>query len=280
MGRRKKGALKLKVIGLSLVCAVMIASATADRQATAADTDQTDKVTPEQTADVDGEALSILRKATDYLTGLAQFRLKGFKETDVVQESGQKFQFSSSFEICLKRPDSIFAARTDDDGIIRRLWYDGKTVSMYDEGEKVYAKIKAPDTLDGMLDYLETVMKSPFPLADLFYNDLSPLFDRIVSGMYLDISFVAKIACDHLAFRGESVDWQIWIDRGEKPFIRKIVLTYKELPGEPQISAHLDDWDIQPQLADTIFQFTPPEDARRIPVLGLKRPDTQQRGEQ
>jgi hypothetical protein len=88
------------------------------------------------------------------------------------------------------------------------------------------------------------------------------------------------MACDHLAFRGESVDWQVWIDRGENPLIRKIVITYKELPGEPQISARLDDWDIQPQLADAIFQFTPPEDARRIQVLGSKRPEYQQRGEQ
>jgi len=280
MGKIETGDLKVKAIALSLVCAVMIASGTGGKQVTAAETDQPDQVTSEQSSDVAEEALTILKKATDYLTGLAQFRLKGFKETDVVQESGQKFQFSSSFEISLKRPDSVFVSRTDDDGIIRRLWYNGKTVSMYDEGEKVYGQIQAPDTLDGMLDYLETVMKSPFPLADLFYNDLSPLSDRILSGMYLDISFVEKIACDHLAFRSESVDWQIWIDRGEKPFIRKIVITYKELPGEPQISARLDDWDTQPQLSDAIFQFTPPEDARRIPVLGSKRPDTQQRGEQ
>jgi hypothetical protein len=238
------------------------------------------KAEVEESDDIDTEAVEILKKATDYLTGITQFRLKGYKETDVVQESGQKLQFSSSFEIYLKRPDCIFVSRTDDDGIIRRLWYDGKTVSMFDEGEKVYAQIKAPDTLDSMLDYLEIVMKSPFPLADLFYNDLSPLFDRIVSGMYLDISFVKKSACDHLAFRGESIDWQIWIERGEKPLIRKIVTTYKELPGEPQLSARLDDWDIQPQLSDALFQFTPPEGARRIPVLGAKRPNAQQRGVQ
>jgi len=280
MERIEKSRLRVKSIAVSLLCAALIASATGDRQITAADADQTDKVAHEQPSDVDREALSILRKATAFLTGLAQFRLKGYKETDVLQDSGQKLQFSSSFEISLKRPDSIFASRRDDDGIIRQLWFDGKTVTMYDEGEKVYAKIKAPDTIDGMLDYLETVMESPFPLADLFYNDLSHLSDLIVSGRYLDISFVENSACYHLAFRGESLDWQIWVDRGEKPFIRKIVLTYKELPGGPQISARLDDWDIQPQLPDAIFQFTPPEDSRRIPVLGSTRPDSLQRGEQ
>ena len=86
-------------------------------------------------------------------------------------------------------------------------------------------------------------------------------------------------ACDHLAFRGESVDWQLWVDRGEKPFFRKIVLTYKELPGEPQLSARLSEWDIEPSFSDTLFQFSVPEGARRIQVLGSKRSNPQKRGD-
>ena len=129
MGKIETGDLKVKAIALSLVCAVMIASGTGGKQVTAAETDQPDQVTSEQSSDVDEEALTILKKATDYLTGLTQFRLKGFKETDVVQESGQKFQFSSSAEVYLKRPDRMFVLRTNDDGILRRFWYDGKTVN-------------------------------------------------------------------------------------------------------------------------------------------------------
>jgi len=30
------------------------------------------------------------------------------------------------------------------------------------------------------------------------------------------------------------VDWQIWIEQGEKPVPRKVVITYKELPARPQ----------------------------------------------
>jgi hypothetical protein len=197
-----------------------------------------------------------------------------------VQESGQKLQFSSAFEVSLKRPDRIFVSRTDDDGIRRNLWYDGKTVSMYDEGEKVYGQIRAPETIDEMFDYLETVMDSPFPLADLLYNDLSHLSDHALSGEYVGVSYLAGIACDHLAFRGKSVDWQLWVDRGEKPLFRKIIITYKELPGEPQISARLSEWDIEPSFSDTLFQFSVPEGARRIQVLRSKRPNPQERGDQ
>ena len=246
----------------------------------AADNTPSQQVTGDQGAAIDPEALAILKKATDYLAGLPKFRLKGYKEEDVVQETGQKFQFLSSFDVCLKRPDRMFITRTDDDGIRRRLWYDGKTASMYDEGEKVYAQIKVPDTIDTMLDYLETVTESPLPLADLLYNDLSHLAERALSGRYLDVSFVQTIACDHLSFRGESVDWQLWIDRSDKPLIRKIVITYKELPGEPQLTARLEEWDVEPQLSDSLFQFTTPEGARRIKVVGSKRWDSNEGGAQ
>lgn len=248
--------------------------------ARAAEQNQGSQVTGDQAQAIDPEALAILKKATDYLTGLTQFRLKGFRDTDVVQESGQKLQFTSLFDVYLRRPDRMFASRTDDDGITRRLWYDGKTASMYDEGEKVYGQIQVPDTIDEMLDYLETVLESPPPLTDLLYNDLSHLAERALSGIYLGISFVDNSACDQLAFRGKSVDWQMWVDRGEKPLIRKIVITYKELPGEPQLSARLEEWNVVSQFSDTLFQFSIPEGARRIPIVGSKRRDSTAGGAQ
>jgi len=278
MGKHKKTRLTISLFFLVFLSLLSFSGTL--NHALAADNTPGQQVTGDQGSAIDPEALAILKKATDYLTGLAQFRLKGYKEEDAVQESGQKFQFSASFDVCLKRPNRMFVTRMEDDGIIRRLWYDGKTASMYDEGEKVYAQIPVPDTIDTMLDYLETVIESPLPLADLLYNDLSHLSERARSGMSLGISSVQNTACDHLAFRGESVDWQIWIDHGEKPFIRKIVITYKKLPGEPQLSGHLEEWNTDPRLSDTLFQFSVPEGARRIKVVGLKQRDSKEGGAQ
>lgn len=244
--------------------------------ARAAGQGQGSTVTGDRDPAIDPEALAILKKATDYLTGLAQFRLKGYKEEDAVQESGQKLQFSSSFEVCLRRPDRLFITRTDDDGVTKRFWYDGKTATTYDEAEKVYGQIRVPESIDEMLDYLETVMEAPRPLADLLYNDLSYLAERARSGSYVDISILQNTPCDHLAFRGESLDWQFWIDRGENPLIRKVVITYKSLPGEPQLVAHLEAWNVSPELSESLFHFSPPEGSRRIQIVGSKRTDSKQ----
>ena len=266
---------KIKV-GLMVLVGVIVALFFSFMAPSAAENQQ---AAVEERSGIDKEALEILKKATDYLSGLEQFRLKGYKTKDVVQESGQKLQFSGSFEVSLKRPDRIFASDRDDDGIMRHFWYNIKTATMYDEGKKVYAQIRVPETIDEMLDYLETVMEFPFPLADLFYNDLSHFSNTPLSGKFVDVSHLEDIVCDHLAFRGESLDWQLWVDRGEKPLFRKIVITYKELPGAPQFSARLSEWDTQPSLSDTLFQFSMPEGVQRIQVLRSKRPNTQKRGE-
>ena len=222
-------------------------------------------------ADIDEEALTILKKATDYLTGLKQFTIKAVKSTDVVQESGQKLQFTTGIEVAIRRPNRFFGSWARDDGTIRQLWYNGETVTIYEDTENVFGQIQAPNTIDEMLDYMETVLKSPQPLTDIFDNDLSYLAELPLSGSYVGVSYLDGIACDHLAFRGEAADWQLWIDRGEKPLIKKIVLTYKELQGEPQIAARMLNWNTQPTIADDLFQFSPPEGARQIQVFVTKR---------
>ena len=174
MGKKIKTGLMVLVVSIAALFFSFMAPSAAENQQAAV----------EERSDADKEAFEILKKATDYLAGLTQFRLKGYKTTDVVEESGQKLQFSSSYEVSLKRPDRIFASQTDDDGIRHYFWYDGKSATMYDEGEKVYGQIRVPETIDDMLDYLETVMEFPFPLADLFYNDLSHLSDAPLSGEY------------------------------------------------------------------------------------------------
>ncbi len=268
------------IVVFAAVIGCTLQSTTMSEQVAAAKVEQTEQAVADHSGEVEEQALKILQKATDYLTSLNQFYLKGHTVIDVVQESGQKIQFSAAVEVTIKRPDRLFGLRTFDDGKIRRFWYDGKTAMMYDEKENVYGKIPVPDTIDEMLDYLEEVIKNPRPLADLLYSDLSHLATLPVSGAYVGESYLVGVACDHIAFRGESVDWQVWVDRGEKPLIRKVVITYKELPGGPQFAARLDQWNVMPEISDSLFQFSPPEGAQRIRVVVLQPEEEKEGGAQ
>ena len=273
------GRIKCIIVVVAFLLGYMTPPAAIGEQAKAT-INQPEQSAEDRKADIDEETLTILKKATDYLTGLKQFTIKGVKNTDVVQESGQKLQFATAIEVAIRRPNLFFGSWVRDDGTIRQLWYNGETVTIYEDTENVFGQIQAPDTIDEMLDYMETVLKSPQPLTDIFDNDLSYLAELPVMGRYVGVSYLDGIACDHLAFRGEAADWQLWIDRGEKPLIQKIVLTYKELQGEPQIAARMLNWNTQPTIADDLFQFSPPEGARQIKVFVSKRGNSGEGGAQ
>jgi hypothetical protein len=216
---------------------------------------------------VEPEALAILKRATDRLTTAQSFRIRIRTLFDVVQDSGQKLQFGTWDEVTVRRPDRAAATFRRDDGHVRRIQYDGERITMYDERENVYGQFAVPATLDEMLDFLELEVGSPMPLADLLYSDLDHLVDAAVEGGVVGLSRVDDWDCDHLAFRGEAVDFQVWIQRGDDPLLRKVVITYKELPGGPQFGAAFLEWDRSAKSPDELFTFEPPEGAERIPAL-------------
>ena len=83
---------------------------------------------------------------------------------------------------------------------------------------------------------------------------------------------VRGIACHHLRLVQEDLDWQVWVDVGDRPLPRKLVITYKRLPLAPQFAAVLSDWELAPRLSDERFAFEAPEGALRVEMVGSKLP--------
>lgn len=74
--------------------------------------------------------------------------------------------------------------------------------------------------------------------------------------------------CEHVAFRGEDVDWQRWVDRGERPLPRHYVIVSKDVQGSPEFTVQMRDWNVGPTaVAASDFVFTPPSGATEIDFL-------------
>jgi hypothetical protein len=215
----------------------------------------------------DPEAMAELKRATAFLAGLPRFQFAAVVAYDVIQKDGRRLQFEKQGEIFLQRPDRFSAEVRLDDGRHRQFWYDGKTVSIAEYSKKLHTQSKAPPTIDGMLDMLEGAFKDPMPLADLLYNDLGPLEERALEADIVGDALVDGRPCTHLAFRGETVDWQMWVEQGERPFIRKVAVVYRELSGVPQYVAWLDDWQTPEKFSADRFKFTVPADSEWIDLL-------------
>jgi hypothetical protein len=74
------------------------------------------------------------------------------------------------------------------------------------------------------------------------------------------------VPTEHFAVRSAEVDMQIWIAKGPEPLPRRVVITYKNSPGQPEFRADLYDWKIAPQDA-AAFAFVPPAGAEQVAFL-------------
>jgi hypothetical protein len=105
-------------------------------------------------------------------------------------------------------------------------------------------------------------------LADLLCSNAYELMTRhITHALYVGRHMIRGVPCHHLAFDQDNMQWQIWIEAGEKPLPRKLLITQKKLLGSPQWTAYLTDWNLTPQLADSRFTFTPPSGSHQIEFL-------------
>ena len=135
----------------------------------------------------------------------------------------------------MQRPNR-FAADAEGDTLSRSVWFDGENVSVYDRTQNTYARIPATGSIDTALDTLAEKYAATVPLADLLYGDpYAVLTEDVTYSKYLGLHRAAGVLCHHLVFSQPTIEWQIWIDAGEQPIPRQLVITYVREPGEPAV---------------------------------------------
>ena len=218
---------------------------------------------------IDPQAEKLLKRMSEYLEGRQQFTLKAEVSFEVVLTSGQKLQYESPATLAVARPNKLHAHRKGDLAN-QEFFYDGKTLTLYNPRENLYATTAAPATLDETLDFAREKLDIVAPAADLLYkNAAEKMLKEASSGFVVGPSVVGGVKSTHLAFRGAEVDWQIWIEDGDKPLPRKFILTSTKVTGTPQFTVLIRNWDTSAKLGDQEFKFTPGKGAKKIEFLKL-----------
>jgi hypothetical protein len=224
---------------------------------------------PAQPAGIEPQAEKLLRRMSDYLASRQQFSVKTQNTVEAVLKSGQKLQFENPAMVVVSRPNRLRADRKGDI-TNQEFFYDGKTLTLYNPKENLYATTAAPATIDEMLDFAREKLDVIAPAAELLYKNAAEKMLKITSsGFVVGQSVVGGVKCAHLAFRGAEVDWQIWIEDGNKPLPRKFILTSKTVTGQPEFTVLIRSWDVAPKLTNQEFNFTPAKGAKKIEFLML-----------
>jgi hypothetical protein len=215
--------------------------------------------------DLDPIALDALQKMVAHLGTLKNFEVTTRTTIDQVLPNGQKIQMDGGATYKVQRPNAFFI-ETRSDRRVRQFFYNGKTFTMFSPRMGFYAEVPAPATISEVLQKLEDNYNVSVPLNDLFRWGSQPEdVKALKSGMRVGYAKIGNAHCDQYAFRQADVDWQIWIERGAKPFPRKVVITTLEEAAQPQYVAYLD-WNETPAFDTAAFNFVPPKDASKIEI--------------
>lgn len=213
---------------------------------------------------IDPHAEHILRGALNFLAEAPHFGLTAEVWREHVSDSGQKLEFSRTVTMNIKRPNrlqvEIRAPFSD-----RCFFYNGKSLTVQDCTRNFYSTVDMPSSIDSMLNTAQDEFGIDLPLIDVALSDpYASATAKVQRGTYLTIAPVLGVPCHHLAFTQSNIDWQIWIEDGPQPVIRKFVITHKLEEGAPEFTALITKWDFANPIADSTFQFNPPPGATRI----------------
>lgn len=222
----------------------------------------------QETAPVDGEAMAILRRMAERLAQAKGFNVSIRSGYDVVQETGQKIEFGEERKVTLSRPGGLRIEAEQSDGDRRVIVFDGRTISVADPDQKVYAQIEKTGSVDDAVRHLVQHLQVRVPLALLLVTSLPADLERRIEALaYVENDKLTDAPSDHLAGRTADIDFQIWIAREGEPLPRRIVITYKHEEAQPQFWALFSDWKLSPEVPAAQFAFAAPEGAERIPFV-------------
>ena len=173
----------------------------------------------------------------------------------------------------LSRPDKIRATRSGGFANVEMI-FDGKTLTLLGKDANLYTQAEAPGTIDHLIDELRDKFHKPVPGADLLMSNVyDVLMDGVTDVKDVGSGVIGGTECDHLAFRKQDVDWQIWIAQGDHPYPCRYVITAKDVDQGPQYSVQVRDWKTGSDVAADDFGFKNATNAKKVDAKELTDTD-------
>ena len=187
-------------------------------------------------------------------------------------EGGEPLHIFHIMKVTVRRPNKLLADVTGDDGS-NKLIFDGKTLTIYSAQDKKYATLSVPEgtTLDGMLKEAIGHHGLDFPLADFLSEAPNKAFlTGVTSGGVVNTVTNDGAPYDHLFFsQPPGIELELWLPKAEQAPPRRLIVTYRTLPGQPNMIAEFSDWNFNIHPTDAEFAFQPPADAVQVALKPL-----------
>jgi len=182
-----------------------------------------------------------------------------------VGPDGQPLHIAHLIKVTVRRPDRLLIEVSGDDGS-HKLIYNGKTVVLFGVETKQYASIPVPNTIQDMMKEVMGRRGVDFPLVDFLTDNPGKSFLLgITSGHQVNTVTIDGVPVRHLLFvQPPGIELELWLEKNDQALPRRLIVTYRDLPGQPSYIAEFSDWNFSIHPADADFEFTAPADAKQV----------------
>jgi hypothetical protein len=185
---------------------------------------------------------------------------------------GAPLHIFHTMKVTVSRPNRLLVDVTGDDGS-NKLVFDGKALTIFSAQDKKYATLSVPEgtTIDGMLKDAVGRYDVDFPLADFLSEAPNKAFlTGVTSGRVINTVTIDGAPYDHLFFfQPPGLELELWLAKNERALPRRLTVTYRSLPGQPNLIAEFSDWNFNVRPTDAEFAFQPPPGAEQVALKPL-----------
>ncbi len=216
------------------------------------------------TTNLDPKADALLKKMSNYMVGLKSFSTDAHVVDEQIMGDGFKLSLLQSGSIKLQRPNLLYMARK---GMVqnKEVFFDGSTLVFH--GRHIGMSVEMPVTgdVEAALNAFTETFGVELAGRDLLGVDFyTPLMEPVVESLYLGTVEIGDVSCHQLAFRTEEVDWQLWVEEGERPLPCRYTITSKWTHAAPQYTMTFTNWQMNPDFSDGDFTFTAPDGTKSV----------------
>jgi hypothetical protein len=220
--------------------------------------------TAQQKPQIGAEAMAALQRMGETLRQ-SQFSFQAQTIRVYAGPKGEPLHIFHTLDVTVKRPNRLLVVRNGDDGQ-SKLVYDGKTLFIYMQDGNKYASIPVPGTIDGMMKEAMGRLGVDFPLADFLTNDPEKSFlSGVTEGEVVNTVTIDGVPYLHMFFvQPPGMELELWLEKNAQSLPRRLIVTYRSLPGEPSFTATFSNWNFSIHPSDTEFVFEPPPGAVKV----------------
>jgi hypothetical protein len=217
-----------------------------------------------QRTNIDTIAVAILDRMSAMIGSLSSCHFSVHSNYDIRSQHLGLVKHGDDEQLYMQGPNKLLIRSQGDRGE-RSIYYDGETLSYYSLENNQYATLPLSASIVEMIDTVNKLYGIEFPASDFFYPTfVDDLLSESKNLIYLGMTKVDGKDCFHIAGTASDKTYQFWISDDALTLPIKMVIVYTSRDMNPQYEAVMSDWQINPELPATLFEFMVPPKAKKI----------------